>query len=115
MIERLHETDSLRNKALADAETYNAAKLDNALYDILARTKAVTDTMPLITIPVAERIAERQNEIAWRAVLESATGKIESLRREGEISTVTDKIKIGKTLKKDGYYDTSRASILNFF
>ena len=113
---KLFETDPHRNRALADAEAYNAATLDNAFSDMIMRRKTAADSMPPFAIPVADRIADRQNEMARKAVLESVTGKIISLQRDGVATPIADKIKISKTMKQDGYYDTPRArhSFLRF-
>ena len=96
--------DDLRNKALADANTYNAKSMDNAYFDMMTRTKQVVDAMPLFTQAVADRIAERQNELARKAILESVISKFTGAEYDGADLTVTDKIKLCKTLKKDGYY-----------
>ena len=106
MYDRLFEVDALRNIALDDAETYDNVFIGGNSFEMLGKVKDVCDKMPLFTTAVAEKIASRQNELAKRAQIESAVGKIASLEKDAASSTIEAKIKTSKSMKKDTLYDT---------
>ena len=101
MNDKVEEIDPLRNAALAGSEAYRCKSNQNASYGVAAKVKKVVDTMPILTRPVADKLAEKITDKAHQSVASSVWGKIKTKDNMG----IDDMIKFCKEQKYDKLFD----------
>ena len=100
-MDRVKEIDPLRNATLAGSETYHAKSAKNAFFDVATKVRKVIDTMPILTIPVAVKLAGRITDKVNQTVASSIWGKIKTQDAMG----MDAMIKFCKDQKHDKLFD----------
>ena len=103
LLEKLYESDKLRNTILSLAETYEVKSSDNRVFKLKELTKAVSDSTILFNDEVASEIAKKQLDIVSAVRSTSVYGRIQAQ----SIAKFSDVLKFAKTQKKVDAFDTN--------
>ena len=98
MTEKVAEIDPLRNAALAGSEAYHNKSALNAQFDAAVKVRKLLDSMPILTKPVAVKLAEKIVDRVNHAVSSSVWAKID--QQEKDLS-IEDMVKFCKEQKHD--------------
>ena len=75
MTEKVKEIGPLRNAALAGAGAYNSKSNLNAKVDVASKVKKLIDTMPILSKPVASKLAEKMTDKVHQSISISIWGR----------------------------------------
>ena len=80
---------------------YHNGEAEKKYFRVSELIQDLIDTMPIITVPVADRLAERQIDTKEQAVANSIFGKIKAIGS----TNIENTIKYTMSQKKDSLYD----------
>ena len=70
--------ESLRNASLAGAENYHSRSSKNAAFDVSTKVKSLIDTTPILSKPVASKLAGKITDKVNQTIAASIWGKIKT-------------------------------------